>query len=244
MFGAGVRVPQGPAESARRVALSRRAARRTARRRRSRPRSRPRRAAGRACTALAEQRRERRRRRSARATSFSRSNAKRIASTSCASVTVTISSTSRLLTSNVSSPGIVACRPSAIVRGTSIVDALAGGQRAARVVARLRLDADDARTAAAAPARRSRSRRSARRRRPATTSTSRSGDVGEQLERDRALAGHHARVVVGRDERQPALVGERAAERLAILRVAVVRARPRRRSRASRRPSPAARPRA
>src|SRR5581483_10184232 len=53
-------------------------------------------------------------------TSFSRSNAKRIASTICSSVTVTISSTSRLPISHVSAPGACVWRPSAIVRGTSI----------------------------------------------------------------------------------------------------------------------------
>ena len=77
-------------------------------------------------------------------TSFSRSNAKRIASTICSSVTVTISSTSREPTSHVSRPGSFVCRPSAIVRGTSIAHALALRERLTPVVAGRRLDADDA----------------------------------------------------------------------------------------------------
>ena len=55
-----------------------------------------------------------------------------------------------------------------------------------------------------------------------TTSSVEVGRVLEQLERGRALAGHDARVVVRRDERQAALLGERAPERLAVLGVAVV----------------------
>ena len=53
-------------------------------------------------------------------TSFIRSKRKTIASTISSSLTVTTSSTRFLFTSKVSSPGSVACRPSAIVRGTSI----------------------------------------------------------------------------------------------------------------------------
>ena len=54
-----------------------------------------------------------------------------------------------------------------------------------------------------------------------TTTVSRSSTLGGELEPDGALAGHHERVVVGVHERQPALGGERAGERLAVVGVAV-----------------------
>ena len=98
-------------------------------------------------------------------TSFRRSNAKRIASTICSSVTVTISSTSRLATSHVSSPGACVCRPSAIVRGTSIVDALARANDCAQSSPACG-STPTTRSARRGPWRSSRSRRSARRRRP------------------------------------------------------------------------------
>ena len=56
----------------------------------------------------------------------------------------TTSSTQPRMTGNVSSPGIGSCWPSAIVRGTWIRTRSPAAQRAARVVARLGLDADDA----------------------------------------------------------------------------------------------------
>ena len=55
------------------------------------------------------------------------------------------------MTSQVSSPGVVTCWPSAIVWGTATDDALAGAQRARHVVAGLGLDADHARLRRAAP---------------------------------------------------------------------------------------------
>ena len=97
---------------------TRRRARRTAPSRRSRPRS-PRRLARRPPSGTGRPSGPRfRPRRTARRPASSDRTRTRIASTSCASVTVTISSTRRRLTSNVSAPGVVACSPSAIVRGT------------------------------------------------------------------------------------------------------------------------------
>ena len=47
-------------------------------------------------------------------------------------------------------------------------------------------------------------------------------DFLEELARRRALAGDDVRVIVGRDERQAALVREPLADRFAILAVAIV----------------------
>ena len=77
-------------------------------------------------------------------TSFSRSNAKRIASTICSSVTVTISSTSCWPTSHVRLPGRVRLQPVGDRARHVDRDALAARERLLPVVARLRLDADDA----------------------------------------------------------------------------------------------------
>ena len=87
----------------------------------------------------------------------------------------------RRLTANVSSPGVSACWPSAIVRGIGIATRSARRQRAAGVVARLGLDADhpDARrqrlrggrAAGDQPAAADR-RRAARRARPTSSSSS------------------------------------------------------------------------
>ena len=128
----------------------------------------------------------------------------------------------RLTTSKVSSPGIGSCWPSAIVRGTSIAHALAGLQRAPRVVARLGLDADHPRVR--------RDRRRAAMAQPAisppppthTSSTSSGARLLEQLERDRPLPGHHALVVVGVDrDRAPRSVDEPGEQPLAVDGVAV-----------------------
>ncbi len=141
-----------------------RPARRTARRSRSRPRSsRPR--AGPAASTLPASSAANAHAPLGSATVFARSNSRRMAVTISSSETVTTSWTSSWMTGNVSSPGIGSCWPSAIVRGTSMRDALAGRQGAHEVVARLRLDADDPRVRAERGASRSRSPRAARRRR-------------------------------------------------------------------------------
>ena len=62
-------------------------------------------------------------------------------------------------------------------------------------------------------------------------------DIFEQLARRGALAGDDVRMVEGRDERQSALVGEPAADGFAVVALAVVERRSRRRIRASRRVS-------
>ena len=99
-------------------------------------------------------------------------------------------------------------------------DALAGRQRALEVVARLRLDADDPRVRAER-----RGRGGAAGHQPAAADrddqhVERPG-VLEQLERDRALAGHHALVVVRVHRDQPALGDQRREQRLAVGAVAV-----------------------
>ena len=78
-------------------------------------------------------------------TSFMRSKRNRIAATICASVTVTTSAARALMIGQVSSPGVAACWPSAIVAADVDAHALAAGQRAGHVVAGLGLDADHAR---------------------------------------------------------------------------------------------------
>ena len=133
-------------------------------------------------------------------TSFRRSNAKRIASTICSSVTVTISSTSlRADLPRQLARARVVCRPSAIVRGTSIAHALAARERLPPVVAGLGLDADDPR-ARRGPARSSRCRRSARRRRPARRACRTAPASSISSSAAVPCAGHDQRVVVGRHE--------------------------------------------
>ena len=100
-------------------------------------------------------------------------------------------------------------------------DALAGGERAGRVVADLRLDADrrgsrgTARSAAVAEPAISPP--------PPTGTSSRSSDAAvlDQLERRGALAGHDPLVVVGVDDREPVALGELGEQRLAVAAVAV-----------------------
>ena len=91
-----------------------------------------------------------------------------------------------------------------------------------RVVARLGLDADDADPG---PQRLRRGRAAGDEAAAADRHEQHVelGHVGEQLERDRSLAGHHERVVVRPHEREPALLREPGADLLAALRPAVVR---------------------
>ena len=136
-------------------------------------------------------------------------------------MTVTTSSTSRRFTSNVSSPGSSAWSPSAIVRGTSIrtrspaaserrVSSPASGSTpTTRIAGRSAFAAVEQPAISPPPP-------------TGTTSTSSSGTSVEQLERRRALAGHHERVVVRPHELEPALGGEARADLLAALRPAVV----------------------
>ena len=125
------------------------------------------------------------------------------------------------MTSQVSSPGVVTCWPSAIVWGTATRDALARAQRARHVVAGLGLDADHARVRRQRLDRRGHARRSARRRRPGRPPRRGRRRSAASSSADGALAGHHERLVVGVHEREPALGGERAGERLAVVGVAV-----------------------
>ena len=74
------------------------------------------------------------------------------------------------------------------------------------------------------------SRRAGRRRRGRRSSASSGADLLEQLLRRRALAGDHVGMVVGRDQRHAALVGEAPADRLAVLACSGRRRSPRRRS--------------
>ena len=138
------------------------------------------------------------------ATVLARSNRSRMASTISASETVTTSWTSSWITGNVSSPGIGSCWPSAIVRGTGDPDPLARGERAHEVVARLGLDADDPRVGRE---RRGRGRAAGEQAAAADAHEQhvQRARVLEQLERRRALAGHHALVVVGVDRDQASL---------------------------------------
>ena len=99
------------------------------------------------------------------------------------------------MTGNVSSPGIGSCWPSAIVRGTSIRTRSPAASERCEVVAGLGLDADHARVGR---------QRLGRGRAAGDQPAAADGDeqdverpgVLDQLERRRALAGHHARVVV------------------------------------------------
>ena len=143
-----------------------------------------------------------------------------MASTISASLTVTTSSTSARMTSQVSSPAMVTCWPSAIVLGTSTdTRSPARSERATSSPA-----------SGSTPTTRTCGRQRLDRRRhpgdqPAAADRDHHGvevlDLGGELEPDGALAGHHERLVVGVHERQPALGGERAGERLAVVGVAV-----------------------
>ena len=143
-----------------------------------------------------------------------------MASTISASLTVTTSSTSARMTSQVSSPAMVTCWPSAIVWGTSIdTRSPARSERATSSPASgstptTRACGASALTAVATPA-------ISPPPPTGTTTVSRSSTLGGELEPDGALPGHHERLVVGVHERQPALGGERAGERLTVVGVAV-----------------------
>ena len=121
--------------------------------------------------------------------------------------------------------------------------ALAGGERAHEVVAGLGLDADHARVG------RERLDRGRAAGEQAAAAEADEQDVErarvlEQLQRRGALAGHHERLVVRVDRRQPALGHQLGQQRLAVAARSGRRARSRRRSRASRRACRAARRRA
>ena len=147
---------------------------------------------------------------------------------------MTTSSTSRRFTSNVSSPGSVACSPSAIVRGTSmrtrspaaserrVSSPASGSTPTTRISGPQRLRGG--RAAGDQPAAAHRHEQQVELRR-----------VREQLERDRSLARHDERVVVRPHEREPALLGQRARRSPRGSPSSGRTARPRRRSRASRR---------
>jgi hypothetical protein len=142
-----------------------------------------------------------------------------MASTISASATVTTSSTSARMTSHGCAPGgrdllAVGDRLRHLDR-----DAFARAQRARHVVAGLGLDAHDPRV-----------------RRKCLHGSGHAGDQPPaadrdhdhieviellgQLEPDGALPGHHERIVVGVHEREPALGGERAGERVAVVGIA------------------------
>ena len=111
--------------------------------------------------------------------------------------------------------------PSATVFGLSTVCSCPRPERSRRIVSRRGLDADHL------AARRQRRRGD---RRAGQQSAAAAGheeiveraDFFDQLARGRALAGDDVRVIVGRDQRQAALVREPAADRLAVLAVAIV----------------------
>ena len=97
----------------------------------------------------------------------------------------------------------------------------AAAERLLAVVAGLGLDAVDP---AAGAQRARRERRAGEQAAAAEADEQRveRADLLDQLLRRRALAGDHVRVVVGRDQRHAALLGEPAADRLAVFGVAVV----------------------
>ncbi len=122
--------------------------------------------------------------------SLQRSNRKRIAATICPSETVTTESTSRLITGQVSSPGIAVCWPSAIVGPTCT--------RTRSPAASERLTSSDA--SGSTPITRVCGASAAitvaqpEIRPPPPTGTSRMSGApsSQQLERDRPLPGHHS----------------------------------------------------
>ena len=144
---------------------------------------------------------------------------------------------------NVSSPGIGSCWPSAIVRGTGIRTRSPAASERRVVVARLGLDADDAH----AVEQRLGGRRAARDQPAAADADQQHVErpgLLDQLERHRALAGHHALVVVRMDRDEPALGDELGEQLLAVLRRSGRSGSPRRRGPRWRRACRAARRRA
>ena len=150
-------------------------------------------------------------------TIFMRVAKKRICSRNCASLTVTMSLTSRCMIGNVSLPTAVVCAPSAIVRGTRM-----------RTMRPLRSDCCASLPASGSTPMTLHAGDELRRRQRATADQAAAADADEQvveradlveqLPGDRALSRDDVGVVEGWDQRAAALGGKLAGDRLAIAR--------------------------
>ena len=123
---------------------------------------------------------------------------------------------------NVRAPGLGVRRPSAMVSGSWNLHALAGAQGKERVVAVLRLDAEDA----DARAKRVRGDRTARDQPAATDGNHQRVQIGnlfEQFQRGRALTGDGPGMIEGRHDGGAGFLGDTAANGFAVLRGAVIR---------------------